>query len=168
MPAFDWAAKNSDFEPGTPEFERAKTYAEMVQNSSHTPQGAFGYLLSKMNPPPRLAVATHFQAADDTIASAMQSVRNHYPVGEITFASDLMVINVSATKIIQRRAVVSPYAFMPVSPLLSVNDPKYWIWDDPVLKTKKLMDPYAQIITTEEVPAIDPDTKNVNYRTDGY
>ena len=168
MPANDWAIKNSGMTPGDPNFSIAYDYALQVQNSSHTPQGAFGYLLSQMNPPPRLAVATHFQAQDDTIASATQSVRNHYPVGEITFAADLMVINVSATKIIQRRAVVSSFAFSPVSPLRAVNTPKYWKWDDPVLKQKKLMDPYAQIITTEEVPAIDPKTHNVNFREDGY
>ena len=168
MPAYEWALKNSGMSPEDPNFAAAYNYALQVQNSSHTPQGAFGYLLSRMTPPPRLAVATHFQAQDDTIASAMQSVRNHYPVGEVTFAADLMVINVSATKIIQRRAVISPYAFMPVSPLHAVNDPKYWIWDDPVLKTKKLMDPYAQIITLDEVPSINPVTKNVNFRDDGY
>jgi ribonuclease Z len=168
MPAYDWALKNSGLPPNDPNFPAAYNYALQVQNSSHTPQGAYGYLLSQMNPPPRLAVATHFQAQDDTIASAMKSVRNHYPAGEVTFASDLMVINISATKITQRRAVVSSYAFMPVSPLYAVNDPLYWQWDDPVAKTKKVMDPYAQIITLNSVPSTDPDTHNVNYRTDGY
>ncbi len=168
MPAYVWALKNSGMSPEDPDFVKAYNYAMQVQNSSHTPQGAFGYLLSQMTPPPRLTVATHFQAADDTIASAMQSVRNHYPVGEVTFAADLMVINVSASKIIQRRAVVSPYAFYPVSPTLPVNTSKYWKWDDPVLKTQKLFDPYAQIITKQQVPDIDPDTHNVNYRADGY
>ena len=168
MPAYVWALKNSGLSPEDPDFIKAYNYAMQVQNSSHTPQGAFGYLLSQMTPPPRLAVATHFQAADDTIASAMQSVRNHYPVGEITFAADLMVINVSPTKIIQRRAVVSPFAFYPVSPLFPLlNPPKYWKYD-PEHPTEKIPDPYAQIITTEQVPAIDPITKNVNYREDGY
>ena len=171
MPAFDWAAKNSNFVPGTPEFERAKTYAEMVQNSSHTPQGAFGYLLSKMNPPPRLAVATHFQAADDTIASAMRSVRNHYPTGEITFAADLMVITVSPTRIRQERAVVSDFAFYPISPIdvnTPINDPLYWKWHDPVIEDYAVSDPTVQVDVTTQVLPNDPDTNKFNYRTDGY
>lgn len=168
MPAYDWALKNSGMSPDDPNFGLAYDYALQVQNSSHTPQGAFGYLLSQMNPPPRLAVATHFQAQDDTIASATQSVRNHYPVGELTFAADLMVINVSATKIIQRRAEVSAFAFMPTNPLHQQKSPKYWKWDDPVLQNAKVMDPYAQILTEEEVPATDPITHEVNFREDGY
>ena len=167
MPAEVWAAKNSGLQDGDPGWEQAYDYALQVQNSSHTPQGAFGYLLSQVSPPPRLAVATHFQAADDTIASAMQSVRAHYPTGEVTFASDLMVLNVSKTAIRQRRAVVSAFAFYPVSPAKPVNTPFYWNWDaeDP---TKKVMDPTAQIDTSDTIPPTDPDTQEENYREDGY
>ena len=171
MPAYDWAAKNSNYEPGTPEFEKARTYAEMVQNSSHTPQGAFGYLLSQMNPPPRLAVATHFQAADDTIASAMRSVRNHYPTGEITFAADLMVITVSPTRIRQERAVVSDFAFYPISPIdvnTPINDPLYWKWHDPVKEDYAVSDPTVQVDLTTQILPNDPDTNKFNYREDGY
>jgi ribonuclease Z len=167
MPAEVWAEKNSGLTEGDQGWDAAYDYALQVQNSSHTPQGAFGYLLSQMNPPPRLAVATHFQAADDTIASAMQSVRAHYPTGEVTFAADLMVINVSKTAIRQRRAEVSAFAFYPVSPLRPTNTPFYWTWDtdDP---TKKVMNPYAQIDTSDTVPASDPDTHEEYYREDGY
>ncbi len=167
VPADVWAAKNSGLKDGDPGWNEAYNYALQVQNSSHTPQGAFGYLLSQIKPPPRLAVATHFQAADDTIASAMQSVRAHYPTGDVAFAADLMVLNVSQTGIRQRHAVVSSFAFYPVSPPQAVNTPFYWKWDttDP---TKKVMDPYAQINTDDVIPAEDPVTHKENYREDGY
>ncbi|MCX6269020.1 MAG: MBL fold metallo-hydrolase [Bacteroidetes bacterium] len=168
MPAYDWALKNSGLPPSDPNFNTALEYATLVQNSSHTPQGAFGFLLSQMKPPPRLAVATHFQAADDTISSAMRSVRNHYPAGEVTFASDLMVITVSANEIRQERAVVSAYAFYPVSPIKDVNDPLYWKWDDPVLMTNKVSDPTVQDDLTTQILPTDPDTQKFNYRADGY
>jgi ribonuclease Z len=168
MPAAVWAEKNSGLHPGQDGWENAYDYAELVQNSSHTPQGAFGYMLSQITPPPRLAVATHFQASDDTVTSAIQSVRNHYPVGEITFAADLMVLNVSADQITQRRAVVSPYAFYPVSPEKDTNPSLYWTWKDPEAQTGDVPNPYAQIDITEEVPSVDPDTGNVNYNEDGY
>jgi ribonuclease Z len=170
MPAYVWALKNSGLSPDDPEFAAAVRATTAIQNSSHTPQGAFGFLLSQMNPPPRLAVATHFQAADDTIASAMQSVRNHYPVGEITFAADLMVITVSASDIRQERAVVSDFAFYPVSSLSEnpTNSPLYWKWDDPVLKLNKIPDPTVQIDLTNEILPNDPNTNKFNYREDGY
>ena len=170
VPAQIWAEKNSGLLPGDPYYEEAYNYALQVQNSSHTPQGAFGYLLSQMSPPPRLAVATHFQAADDTIESAMQSVRNSYPAGDVAFAADLMVINVSPTRILQRRAVVSPYAFYPFPPSFptpAVKDPLYWNWGDDA-HTYKVMNPYAQISTANEVPAIDLDSGNVNYNPNGF
>jgi ribonuclease Z len=167
MPAQVWAEKNSGLVPGDENYEGAYNYALQVQNSSHTPQGAFGYLLSQMNPPPRLAVATHFQAEDDTIISAMQSVRNHYPVGEITFAADLMVINVSAAKITQRRAVVSPYAFYPVTKMVQTNRPKYWKYKDDT-HTDWVMDPYAQIDTKDQIYPTDPDTGVFNFNEDGF
>lgn len=167
MPAYVWAQKNSgSTDPPDPE---AVAFATNVQNSSHTPQGAFGYLLSQMAPPPRLAVATHFQACDDTIASAMRSVRNHYPVGEVTFAMDLMVVNVSKTAIRQRRAEVSAFAFYPtnLTDKFDMNPPKYWKWGDEG-KTIKVPDAYAQINDEDEIPAVDPVTGHINYRTDGY
>jgi len=172
MPAYDWAFKNSGFEPGTVNFNLALNYATEVQNSSHTPQGAFGYLLSQMKPPPRLAVATHFQAADDSIASAMRSVRNHYPAGEITFAADLMVITVSPSGIRQERAVVSDFAFYPQSPInpeTPTNAPTlYWKWNNPVLHDYPVPDPTAQVDLATEVQPNDPNTNKFNYRADGY
>lgn len=167
MPAYDWAQKNSG-QSGPPPPEDV-AFATNVQNSSHTPQGAFGYLLSQMSPSPRLAVATHFQACDDTITSALKSVRNHYPVGEIAFAMDLMVINVSKTRILQRRAEVSSFAYYPVNltAQYQTNCPKYWKYDNSV-PPHQIPDPYAQIITDDEIPPTDPVTGKVNYRADGY
>jgi ribonuclease Z len=167
MPAYVWAQKNSGV-PGPPSPE-AVNYATEVQNSSHTPQGAFGYMLSQMIPPPRLAVATHFQACDDTIASAIKSVRNHYPTGELAFAMDLMVINVSKDTIRQRRAEVSDFAFYPynLTDQFPTQRSYYWKWADDA-HTKPAPDPYAQIILDDQVPAVNPDTGAINYRTDGY
>lgn len=156
VPAEVWAMKNmgitnpNQVDPAI--WEQAYGYALSVQDSSHTPQGAFGYLLSQIKPAPRLAIATHFQAADDTMASALQSVRNHYPAGDFTFASDLMVFNVSKTQIRQRKAVVSDFAFNPAVTPKAANPPLYWKWDDPVLKTNRISDPTAQVDLTDSVP----------------
>jgi ribonuclease Z len=101
-----------------------------VQDSSHTPQGAFGYLLSTIEPKPRLTVATHFPVADDTVASALQSVSNHCPgikMGkDLVWSFDLMVLRVFPDRIEQRRAVVSDYAFNPPVQLNGgTKPPKY-------------------------------------------
>jgi len=166
VPADVWAMKNFHITDSTQidsvTWTTALAFATAVQNSSHTPQGAFGYILSQISSPPRLTVATHFQAADDTIASALTSVRNHYPTGEVTFAADLMVLNVTKTEIRQRRAVVSNYAFYPKATLYHpMNMPKYH-------NTDGTMNPYAQINRTDEIPPTDPDTGEEYYREDGY
>ncbi len=157
VPADVWAMKNlgitdpSQVDPAI--WQQAYNYAKSVQDSSHTPQGAFGYILSQLTPPPRLAIATHFQAADDTMASATQSVRNHYPNGTFTFASDLMVFNVSKTQIRQRKAVVSDFAFYPIGKIQSAYPPLYWKWDDPNSPTRqRVSDPTAQIDTADAIP----------------
>jgi len=166
VPADVWAMKNLGItdpsQVSSQIWNAAYNYATEVQNSSHTPQGAFGYILSQIKPAPKLTVATHFQAADDTIASATKSVREHYPSGDLTFASDLMVINVSKDKITQRRAVVSDLSFYPVGNLYSdLITPKYHNPDG-------TGNPTAQVDLSQAVPATDPKTGNVNYRTDGY
>jgi ribonuclease Z len=87
--------------------------AEAVQESSHTPQKAFGYMMQQMKAagkPPRLAIGTHFQATDDTIILATQDVRSWYR-GWFTIATDLTVVNVAARQIEVRRAVVSDYSW---------------------------------------------------------
>ena len=169
MPAQTWAEKNSGLKPGDPGYQQSYNLALEVQNSSHTPQNAFGFIMSQLSPPPRLMVATHFQAQDDTIQSALRSVRNHSPVGELTFAADLMVINVSKTKIIQRRAIVSDYAFLPFlpQPLPPAGDPIYWKWGDDA-HTYKVPDATAQLDMSSDIPPIDPVTGKVNYNPDGF
>lgn len=155
----------------------------MVQHSSHTPQGAFGYLLSQIEPKPRLTVATHFPVADDTVACAMKSVRKHVrdvyqgptPCGgknpaRITWSSDLMVISVTKEEIKEMRAEINDYEFSAtvVPPtreqqILSVT-PKYH------KKDQKQGDPYAQIDLATAIPPCTGIGKECkcNYRPDGY
>ena len=137
----------------------------MVQNSSHTPQGAFGYLLSQINPRPRLTVATHFPAADDTVACALKSVQAHCPDIElgrdIVWSFDLMVIKVTKEQITQFRGEVSDYGFSPTVnlPPGKPNPAKYSFPNGDG-------NPYAQINLWTEIPACGKNT--CNYRKDGY
>ena len=130
--------------------------ATQIQDSSHTPPGAFGYLLSQIKPRrPRLTVATHFPVADDTVACAFESVRKHVPdigaLGEqMTFSCDRMVISAFAggDKILQRRGEVLEFGFTPV-PLVALGadaPPKY-------RDAQGVGDPYAQIDRTQEIQA---------------
>jgi ribonuclease Z len=145
-----------------------------VQNSSHSPQGAFGYHLSQINPRPRLTVATHFPVADDTVECALNSVLKHCNVyqgngtppndaARITWSFDLMVITVSKDTILEQRGKVSDYGFSPMVnlPTGTANPPKYHNPDG-------TMNPYAQIDQTTEIPDCDCDTNACNYREDGY
>lgn len=80
---------------------------------SHTLQRALGYILRQLQDSqraPRLAVATHFQASDDTIAAAMADIRSWY-AGLVTFAADLMVIRATRASVVPYRAVVSDYSW---------------------------------------------------------
>ncbi|MBP1693510.1 MAG: Metal-dependent hydrolase of the beta-lactamase superfamily III-like protein [Chloroflexi bacterium] len=70
-----------------------------IVESAHTVPGAYEYMLSQMNPWPRLAVATHFPVADDIVECAYNSVRKHFPTGsypefgkDIIWPTDLMVV----------------------------------------------------------------------------
>jgi ribonuclease Z len=137
-----------------------------VQDSSHTPQGAYGYILSQISPRPRLAVATHFPVGDDTVASAFQSVTNHCPevkMGkDIVWSFDLMVLRVFPDRIEQRRAVVSDYCWNPPTqlPTNGMYAPKY---ND----GQGHGDPFAQIDRSTQIPATNLNG-TVNYRPDGY
>jgi ribonuclease Z len=135
------------------------SYVKDVQNSSHTTQGAFGYLLSQIDPRPRLTIATHFQAQDDTIESARKSLdRYQIPQEAYTFASDFMVFKVTQDEIRQQRALVSRYAF--AAPFRQYPKPhslpKY-------RKPDGSGDPNAQIDNSTWIP-FGPNT----YREDGY
>lgn len=155
MPAADWNEKM-----GLPPED--VTWTQAIQDSSHTPQKAFGYILNQLrvkpNIAPRLAVGTHFQAEDDTIKSALHDIRLWYPRGNVVIASDLMVINVSKNNINVRRAVVSDYAWPQHTDttLTSPNSPKYWKVDETT--GKPTSDPTAQI--DPDAPVIDPDLYN--------
>jgi ribonuclease Z len=137
-----------------------------VQDSSHTPQGAYGYLLSQISPPPRLAVATHFPVADDTVASAFSSVQAHCTNivfgKDIVWSFDQMVLRVFPDRIVQCRAVVSDYAFNPPVQLSTnaMMTPKY---ND----GKGNGDPYAQIDLSTSYSRTNLDGTE-NWKSNGY
>lgn len=179
VPAEVWGFKNIGLDaplpydnPNTPWWDDTVDQMKMVQNSSHTPPGAFGYLLSLIEPKPRLTVATHFPTADDTVACALNSVKQHVPTvvvdknnGNFVWSFDLMVLKVFANdptrRIEQYRAEVNDYGFSPVFELpTDQNVPKYH-------DASKKGDPYAQIDTRTAIPQEDKDG-NCNYREDGY
>ncbi|HEY5913564.1 MAG TPA: MBL fold metallo-hydrolase [Verrucomicrobiae bacterium] len=173
-----WAMKNQGLtQPGDPNDPVwAGTVQGMidVQNSSHTPQGAFGYMLSEINKvkPPRLAVATHFPTADDTVACALNSVQGHCPeitkVGDqLVWSFDLMVLRVFPDRIEQRRAVVNDFSFNPPIPT-SHDDmfaPKYHS-DTGAWNAVYQIDRSAEIKSTEEIQA--EGGTGTTYRRDGY
>ena len=171
VPPAVWAYKNMGLDappdPGDDnyaEFQATVQGLTFVQNSSHTPQGAFGYVLGQIEPRPKLTVATHFPVADDTVASAFESVRAHCPDVEmgrdIVWSFDLMVLRVFPDRIEQCRADVSDYAFNPpVQMPVGMLPPKY---NDGAGKG----DPYYQIDTNAAIPAVSGGV--TNYRIDGY
>ena len=115
-----WATMNSGLapDPNNPLWVGAVNTAKRIQDSSHTPARAFGYLLSQTNP--RLGIATHFQNQSDTIDQVKADVRAFYPFNDadnppkVLFATDLMVVTVPVDKqqpITWRQAHGNPYAF---------------------------------------------------------
>lgn len=125
VPPDVWASKNSGLKPGDPGFDQAVQVATAVQNSSHTPQLALGFILEQTRP--RLGVATHFQVNDDTIAPAVTDVRSWYD-GEFAIAADLLVVTVSKDDLQLGQATVSDFAWYP-PPVMYPSDelapPKY-------------------------------------------
>ena len=121
----------------------------MVQNSSHTPQGAFGYLLSQIEPKPGLTVATHFPTSDDTVYCAMNSLAQYLDpawlgnIGDkVTWSFDRMVLRLHAgsSHIEQCRGEVLDFGGSPIvriDPDLLAT-PKYATADG-------AGDPFAQI-----------------------
>lgn len=169
VPPEIWAMEASHYNQPLPKgvnatWDNTVNRLTRVQDSSHTPQGAFGYLLSQIDPRPRLTVATHFPVSDDTIACALASINKHCPditdLGQgLTWSFDLMVIRVFPNKIEQYRAKVLDYGFSPIyqGPASDLqNTPKYH-------DAQANGDPYAQIDRTAEIQA------GANtYCTDGY
>lgn len=116
------------------DFDAAVKQASDIESSSHTPQGAFGYLLSQIDPKPRLAVVAHFPVADDTVKCAMNSVQQHFPAGgypvlgkDIIWSTDLMVLRVKKSGITQLTGQgVSHYTYgAPQNVPASQAAPKY-------------------------------------------
>ena len=134
VPANVWVSKL-----GLGSSQTAINQAQQVQDSSHTPQLAFGYILQQIieqkGVAPRLAVGTHFQATDDLINAALADIRYWYKQGEVTIAADTMVLNVTKAGIKTRRGVVSNYQWPIVNPPnpTDMNVPKYWM-PDPTTK----------------------------------
>jgi len=178
VPAQVWAMKFSrETELPAPDDPLVQQLA-MVQNSSHTPQGAFGYILSQIEPKPRLTVATHFPVSDDTVECAMKSVMEHCNVvqgrdpkrkenaARITWSFDCMVITVSEDRILEQRGVVSDFEYVATPPKVppgpgTMKPAKY-------SDESGAGDPYAQLDRSTEIEACDCDTGECHYRADGY
>lgn len=125
VPPDVWATKNTGFNPGDQGWQQAIAYTKAVEDSSHTTQKAFGYIMSQTTP--RLAVATHFQVNDDTVENALKDIRIWFQ-GPVTIAKDLLVITVSKDSILQRYAKVSDYSWYPTPkmyPPEQLASPKY-------------------------------------------
>jgi ribonuclease Z len=175
VPAQVWAMKVNHL-PGLPPLDNPTVqFLTMVQNSSHTPQGAFGYLLNQIVPRPRLTVATHFPVADDTVECAMNSVRQHCsdvyqdpgnnPQNgtRITWSFDLMVITVSKDRILEQQGVISDFnTCATVQQVYGTRNPAKYRDEN------GNGDPYAQIDETTAIQPCDCDTGACNYRADGY
>ena len=67
VPPDVWARRTPACSPATRAGTRRSTSRTAVQQSSHTPEQALGYILSQTQP--RLGVATHFQVNSDTIGA---------------------------------------------------------------------------------------------------
>lgn len=125
LPPETWAEKNTGLQPGDVGWERAYDTSLEVQQSSHTPQLAFGYLASQLKP--RLAIATHFQVNPDTLPRAVSDIRTWYD-GDFAIATDMFVVDVTKKSIVQRQAFLDRYAFYPKMkfiPQAELADPKY-------------------------------------------
>jgi ribonuclease Z len=167
VPPEVWAYKNMGLQappPDSPAWQAYLNDLQRVQASSHTPQGAFAYLLSEISKVkrPRMTVATHFNVADDTVACALKSIRQRVPDiawdkaydpdhKNIVWSFDMMVLRVFPDTIQQCKARANDFSFSPpIRTLEEYDDPKYAEPDD-------------QIDTTM---AIDPGPDT--YCSDGY
>lgn len=125
VPPETWASKNSGLKPGDPSWDQAVQIATEVQDSSHTPQRALGYILSQTRP--RLGIATHFQVNSDTIDQAVHDVQSWYS-GPFAIATDLLVATISKSDITLGQASVEDFAWYPpqiVYPPDQLTPPKF-------------------------------------------
>lgn len=130
-------------------YTNAVTAAQAVINSSHTPEKALGYILHQLAVPPRLAVGTHFPATDDTLSEAFAGIRSWYPKGEVTVASDFMVLNVTKERIRVRRAVVSDYSWATFS--TAISEAPAGTFEAPKYNIGGVGNPYAQLDPSADV-----------------
>ncbi|WP_295443710.1 hypothetical protein [uncultured Thiodictyon sp.] len=180
-PAEVWAMKIRGLNDPAKVPKLVVSLVETVEDSSHTPQGAFGYLLNQIEPRPRLTVATHFPTADDTVACAMKSVQQHCKVyqgndphppeagSRITWSFDRMVISVTPERIVEQRAEVNEFRLtatlqVPRSAALTLKTPRYHYTDKFGVTSGN---PYAQIDLSTGIPACNCD-HTCNFREDGY
>lgn len=160
-----------DPESSNPQYVAGVYMAKTVIESSHSPQGAFGYLLSQISPHPRLTVLTHFPVANDTVTCAYNSVKAHCPwvvcdpnnpnASNIFWSTDLMVLRVKKGQIEQFKGKVSNYAYGPPSNMPSNQKTSKYHTED------GQMDPTAQLELATLIPARNPDG-TVNYCENGY
>jgi ribonuclease Z len=166
VPPEVWTVKMSGIsDPANPGYQLALKNAQAVQENSHTPEKALGYLLSQLWKRPRLAVATHFQAENDTNTEALNNIRLWYD-GPVTIAADLMVINVTGSSVKVRRAVVSNFAWypLPADPRSGhTYDPKYSDTSD--TNPYSPMAPYAQLDPSLLAQVIDQSLYNARQQT---
>ena len=125
VPVDVWAAKNSGLTPEDDGWDQAVAVAQEVQDSSHTPEPALGYILGKTRP--RLGIATHFQVNDDTVGPALDAVRTWYQ-GEFAFAIDGFVVTLSKTDMELAMTHFDDFSWYPkpkLYPPKLLADPKY-------------------------------------------
>ena len=125
VPPDVWATKNSGLNPGDDGYKEAVEIAKKVQVSSHTPEKALGYVLSKTQP--RLGLATHFQVNDDTIGQATDNVRSWYS-GPFGIAVDGLVVTVDKDTISSAVMDLDHFAWYPPPKMIPpkiLDDPKY-------------------------------------------
>ena len=167
LPPELWAMKNLGLtlpDHSAPGFSQAFDTAKAIEEADHTSLGAFGYLLSLIEPRPGITVVTHFPVADDTVECALNSVRKHFTNGsypefgkDIIWSTDLIVLKVKKgengkpPQIEQFIGDVSDYTFLPPQ---NVYQP---------LAPAKYPSPTAQLDTTKLIQS-GPDT----YCENGY
>jgi ribonuclease Z len=137
-----------------PGFDQALHTAMVIEEADHTAQGAFGHLLSLIDPRPQLTVVEHFPVADDTVDCALNSVRKHFPNGtypefgkDIVWSTDLMVLKVKKAKngkppkIEQFMGEVSDYTWAPPQNVYAPLAPPKYPTPTAQLDTTNLIEP---------------------------
>jgi len=132
VPVDVWAAKNSGLTPEDDGWDQAVDMAQEVQDNAHTPELALGYILDQTQP--RLGIATHFQANDDTVGPAIDAVRSWYD-GRFAIVIDGIVVTVSKADITIALTDLDQFAWYP--------KPK--MYDPALLAPPKYDGPYAQL-----------------------